>query len=72
MEEHIADPITYGIYIVDRRFKNADESCQQLAQVSIFNALSCHHSFIFFKQLISYQVFVWIFSTKPTSKNHST
>jgi glycogen(starch) synthase len=33
MEEHIADPTTYGIYIVDRRFKNADESCEQLAQV---------------------------------------
>jgi hypothetical protein len=33
MEEHISDPISYGIHIVDRRFKNADESCQQLAQV---------------------------------------
>jgi glycogen synthase len=32
MEEHITDPMSYGIYIVDRRFKNADESCQQLAQ----------------------------------------
>lgn len=32
MEEHISDPISYGIHIVDRRFKNADESCQQLAQ----------------------------------------
>lgn len=38
MEEHIADPITYGIYIVDRRFKNADESCQQLAQVDLLLA----------------------------------
>lgn len=33
MEEHIDDPQTYGIYIVDRRFKSADESCSQLAQV---------------------------------------
>jgi glycogen(starch) synthase len=33
MEEHIADPTTYGIYIIDRRFKSADESCEQLAQV---------------------------------------
>jgi glycogen(starch) synthase len=33
MEEHIADPATYGIYVVDRRFKSPDESCQQLAQV---------------------------------------
>lgn len=32
MEEHIADPQAYGIYIVDRRFKNSDESCNQLAQ----------------------------------------
>lgn len=32
MEEHITDPISYGIYIVDRRFKSADESCNQLAQ----------------------------------------
>jgi len=31
MEEHITDPIQYGIYIVDRRFKSADESCHQLA-----------------------------------------
>lgn len=34
MEEHITDPDTYGIYIVDRRFKSADESCEQLAQVN--------------------------------------
>ena len=33
MEEHITDPDTYGIYIVDRRFKSADESCDQLANV---------------------------------------
>ena len=31
--QHVADPATYGIYIVDRRFKNADESVQQLANV---------------------------------------
>lgn len=31
MEEHIADPETYGIYIIDRRFKSSDESCEQLA-----------------------------------------
>ena len=33
MEEHVHEPQSYGIYIVDRRFKNAEESCQQLAQV---------------------------------------
>ena len=33
--QHIADPATYGIYIVDRWFKSADESVQQLANVRI-------------------------------------
>lgn len=33
MSEHIADPLSYGIYVVDRRYKNAEESVQQLAQV---------------------------------------
>lgn len=32
MQEHIADPQAYGIYIVDRRFRNSDESCNQLSQ----------------------------------------
>ncbi|KAF4079889.1 hypothetical protein AMELA_G00183490 [Ameiurus melas] len=32
MEEHISDPTAYGIYIVDRRFCSADESCNQLTQ----------------------------------------
>ncbi|GAA6078726.1 glycogen [starch] synthase, liver, partial [Tachysurus ichikawai] len=32
MEEHISDPTAYGIYIVDRRFRSADESCHQLTQ----------------------------------------
>ncbi|KAJ8261975.1 hypothetical protein GJAV_G00160650 [Gymnothorax javanicus] len=32
MEEHVSDPATYGIYIVDRRFRSADESCTQLTQ----------------------------------------
>ncbi|KAG8140417.1 putative Glycogen [starch] synthase protein [Naja naja] len=30
MEEHIADPSAYGIYILDRRFRALDESCTQL------------------------------------------
>ncbi|MEE6482768.1 hypothetical protein FKM82_013332 [Ascaphus truei] len=30
MEEHIADPSAYGIYILDRRFRSVDESCTQL------------------------------------------
>lgn len=32
MEDHIIDPHSYGIYIVDRRFKSADESVNQLTQ----------------------------------------
>lgn len=32
MMEYVADPVSYGIYIVDRRFKNPEESVQQLAQ----------------------------------------
>uniref|UniRef100_A0A8C1ILR7 Glycogen [starch] synthase n=2 Tax=Cyprinus carpio TaxID=7962 RepID=A0A8C1ILR7_CYPCA len=32
MEEHVSDPSEYGIYIVDRRFRSADESCNQLTQ----------------------------------------
>ncbi|KAI1297650.1 Glycogen [starch] synthase [Halotydeus destructor] len=30
--EHVADPMSYGIYIVDRRFKGPEESVVQLAQ----------------------------------------
>ncbi|KAL7882408.1 hypothetical protein SRHO_G00000660 [Serrasalmus rhombeus] len=32
MEEHISDPSAYGIYIVDRRFRSAEDSCNQLTQ----------------------------------------
>lgn len=32
MSEHIADPMSYGIYVVDRRFISLDESLDQLAQ----------------------------------------
>lgn len=32
MTEHIADPMSYGIYVVDRRFISLDESLDQLAQ----------------------------------------
>ncbi|XP_075711749.1 glycogen [starch] synthase, liver [Rhinoderma darwinii] len=33
MQEHVADPAAYGIYIVDRRFRSPDESCNQLTQI---------------------------------------
>ncbi|GLH08369.1 Glycogen [starch] synthase [Gryllus bimaculatus] len=32
MQEHIADPMSYGIYIVDRRYISLEGSVQQLAQ----------------------------------------
>lgn len=32
MQEHIADPQSYGIYIVDRRYIGLEQSVQQLAQ----------------------------------------
>ena len=31
MGDHIADPMSYGIYVVDRRFISLDESLNQLA-----------------------------------------
>lgn len=32
MSEHIADPMSYGIYIIDRRYISLEESVRQLAQ----------------------------------------
>merc|ERR1712025_900058 len=33
MEEHVTDPVSYGIYIVDRRAKSVEESIKQLANM---------------------------------------
>ena len=33
MQRHIADPQSYGIYIIDRRDKGVEDSVQQLAHV---------------------------------------
>lgn len=33
MAEHVTDPTSYGIYLVDRRFKSAEESINELTQV---------------------------------------
>ncbi|EDV29326.1 uncharacterized protein TRIADDRAFT_20144 [Trichoplax adhaerens] len=33
MGEHLRDPSSYGIYIVDRRYKGVDESIQELADI---------------------------------------
>ena len=35
MQEHIVDPTSYGIYIVDRRYRSPEESVQQLTQVIV-------------------------------------
>ena len=35
MQEHITDPQSYGIYVIDRKHKSPDESVQQLAQVPV-------------------------------------
>lgn len=32
MEEHVEDPKSYGIYVVDRRFKSCEDSIQQLTK----------------------------------------
>lgn len=32
MEQHISDPQSYGIYIVDRRFMSVEDSIKQLAR----------------------------------------
>ncbi|PRD28487.1 UNVERIFIED_CONTAM: GlyS [Trichonephila clavipes] len=42
--EHVADPMSYGTYIVDRRFKSPEESVQQLAQKSRACKLANHLS----------------------------
>ena len=36
MAEHVTDPTSYGIYIVDRRLKSAEESIRELTHVSLY------------------------------------
>ena len=50
--QHVADPATYGIYIIDRRFKNVDESIQQLTNVSSLQ-LGSHNAPYKFSSLMS-------------------
>jgi len=47
MQQHIADPMSYGIYIVDRRNRSPEESIQQLAKVTYTSqstSYSTHHT----------------------------
>ena len=49
MAEHIADPSSYGIYLIDRRFKDADGSITQLTEVSLYLHYfirACPHKFL--------------------------
>lgn len=48
MQEHVADPMSFGIYIVDRQFKSAEESVNQLAQVRSTVAVRERGIIIFF------------------------
>jgi glycogen(starch) synthase len=43
MARHIADPASYGIYIIDRKFKSIEDSVQQLAHVSFHS----HFEFLY-------------------------
>lgn len=52
MAEHVADPMSYGIYIVDRRFKSPEESVQQLGQVIEHFGLCRDDFFTIFVQLM--------------------
>lgn len=46
MQEHINDPKSYGLYIVDRRYKSPDESIQQLTQVTMGTKHGMTHLFV--------------------------
>ena len=35
MQDHIQDPKSYGIYIVDRHYKGSEDSIKELAQVRL-------------------------------------
>ena len=39
MSDHVTDPMSYGIFIVDRRFSSPEDSVNQLAKV-IMNSIS--------------------------------
>ena len=43
MDEMISIPSDYGIYIVDRRLKSVEESCQQLTDSMLVSCSSYHN-----------------------------
>lgn len=56
MAEHVTDPTSYGIYLVDRRFKSADESINELTQVwySSYSAVAfCKQKYFFVPRILS-------------------
>lgn len=58
VQEHVNDPKSYGLYIVDRRFKSPDESVHQLTQVTMetdaWNSLP-----LFFRSFVSFYYSVY-------------
>ena len=78
--QHVADPATYGIYIVDRRFKNADESVQQLANVrnylSMFfifsSSFSAFHLSVLLCVFALFGAYLLFFHTHTRTHTHTT
>lgn len=40
MSDHVTDPVSYGIFIVDRRFSSPEDSVNQLAKVCTSKSIS--------------------------------
>lgn len=59
MQEHINDPKSYGLYIVDRRYKSPDESIHQLTQVTMGTKHGMTPVTFFFLQHASLSYFIW-------------
>ena len=61
MEEHIEDPASYGIYVVDRRFQSVDASVEQLTRVrslpDSYNSNECRRLCSYF-QTPYYSLFI--------------
>ena len=59
MQDHIIDPKSYGIYIVDRRFRSPEDSVRELAQVGFPSGFS--HCFFILTDSVP-----WCQKTFPT------
>ena len=45
MQEYVADPTSYGIYVIDRRNLSPEQSVQQLTQVTILFIIILNYHF---------------------------